>query len=251
LPVKEGTLGLRTLPDLKPVSGQQDLPVIQKTGTSIGKIAWSNLGDFVAVGLSWETENKTEILRFYYDGRTLTAVDARDPIQIPSLAFSFAWHPNDKQLAIGTEGGTVIVYDVATGQTESVVGHDGRVHTLSWSRDGRLLFTRGDDGSLRVWDYDPEQRNKLTLAITLRQDTGAIHAIGLDPDGDGVYTGGTNPKIFYWPKDRYSSDAILERAEKMVDRNMTRAEWMRYAEKDKDRQQHYQRTFEDLPGLFQ
>jgi WD40 repeat protein len=149
------------------------------------------------------------------------------------------------------EGGAVIVYDVATGQSESVVGHDGRVHALSWSRDGRSLFTGGDDGSLRVWDYDPSQKNNLTLIITLRQDTGAIHAIGLDPDGEGVYTGGTNPKIFYWPKNRYSPDAILERAEKMVDRNMTRSEWMRYTEKDPDRQQHYEKTFEDLPGLFQ
>ena len=246
----EGTLGLRTLPDLELIPSQQDLHV-GKPGASVGRISWSNAGDVLAIAFIRDAEMKTEILRFRYDGKKLIAIDPEHPFEIPASVFSFAWRLDDKVMAMGTVGGAVILHDFGTGLEESAVAHDGRVHTLNWSSDGRQLFTGGDDGSLRVWDCDPTQNNKLTLVITLRQDTGAIHAVGVSPDGEGVYTGGTNPKIFYWPKTRYSVNEILRRAENMVHRNMVSSEWIRYTEKDPDRRQHYEKTFEGLPGLFE
>jgi hypothetical protein len=69
------------------------------------------------------------------------------------------------------------------------------------------------------------------------------------PDGKGIYTAGTDPGVFYWPATSYSVDAIVARAHQMVNRNMTRGEWLRYAQSEESRQQKYEKTFEDLPDL--
>ena len=103
----------------------------------------------------------------------------------------------------------------------------------------------------RSGDYNPDGKNKLTLAITLRHETGGIYAIGVSPDGLGIYTAGDSVGIFYWPEARYSVRNVLDRARKMVNRNMSGAEWIRYAQSNLGEQPVYQRTFDDLPALSQ
>lgn len=210
---------------------------------------WSNRGDVLLLALNRENRNTAEILRFRFDGKSLNPVDPSNPIKVPALIASFAWHPSDRLIAIGTKGGAAMLHDFTAGQTKPVVGHDGPVNTLAWSVDGVRLFTGGDDRIVKVWAYHPDWKDKLTSITTLRHDKGGIHAIGICPDGKGVYTAGTDPQVFYWPEARYSVDAIVARAHEMVNRNMFRTEWLRYAQSDDSRQQQYEKTFDDLPDL--
>jgi WD40 repeat protein len=245
---RNGILGLRTLPEFQPV--QPDLEVIQKAGTrGIAKMEWSKAGDTLLVALNREDENASEILRFQFDGKALHLVDTPKPIKIPALIASFAWHPSGQLVAIGTRGGAVILYFFGGEQTIPIVAHDGPVRALNWSVQGDQLFTGGDDRIIKVWAYDPDAKAKLRSITTLRQDKGGIQAIGVCPDGNGIYSAGTDPKVFYWPKARYSIDAILARAKKMINRNMFHAEWLRYKQSDGFTQQEYQKTFDDLPDL--
>jgi WD40 repeat protein len=241
-----GTLGLRTLPDLQPVARQPDLQVMQQSDRRVvRRLAWSNAGDRLLVALNHEDDNNSEILRFQFDVKGLNGLTS---IHLPFVISSVAWHPRDDVVAIGTMGGAIILQSLLGGQTKPVVGHDGPVNALSWSPDGRQLYTGGEDGGVKVWDFDPEGKNQLMLGGSLRQDTGGIRVIGVDPEGRGCYIGGTDPRIFYWPKERYSAARILERAEKMVHRNMFTTEWARYvAEGDR----LYERTFKDLPELHE
>ena len=251
---KSGTLGLRTLPDLQPVSGQPDFPLIQNPKTRIdrGVVAWSRSGDTLLVALTHldsNDENSSEILRFQFDGKALSATNAI-PV-VPGQIYSMVWHPSEQLIAIGTASGAIILHSLTALQTDPIFAHDGKVTTLVWSLDGHRLFTGGIDGSIKVWDYNPDGKNKLTLAITLRHETGGIYAIGVSPDGLGIYTAGDSPGIFYWPEARYSVRNVLDRARKMVNRNMSGPEWIRYAQSNLGEQPVYQRTFDDLPALSQ
>ena len=142
-----------------------------------------------------------------------------------------------------------MLQSLIAGLTEPVVGHDGFVTTLSWSPDGRQLFTGGEDGGVKVWNFDPEAKNPLTLIISLRQEAGGITVIGVDPQGRGFYTGGTDPRILYWPEGRYSTATIFWRARQMVHRNMSTAEWALYVAGDDRQSKQYEKTFDDLPAL--
>ena len=242
-----GILGLRTLPDLQAIPGQPDLQVTQQNDSrSVVRLVWSNGGDRLLVGFNNGDDNTSEIQLFHLDLKGLTSLSS---IHFPGLIGSIAWHPLDNAIAVGTVGGAIILQSLPGGQTKPVVAHDGKVTALSWSLDGRQLITGGFDGGVKVWDFDAGGQNPLTLSISLRQDTGGILVIGVDPEGQGVYTGGTCPQILYWPVERYSAGTILARARRMVHRNMFKAEWARFAAGDDRQSKQYEKTFNDLPPL--
>ena len=242
-----GTLGLRTLPDLQPVPGQPDLEVMREGDRrSVRRLAWSNAGDRLLVALNNGGDNTSEILSFNFD---LKGLNSASSFPLPFVIGSVAWHPRDDVIAIGTAGGAIVLQSLIAGPTKPVVGHDGFVTTLSWSPDGRQLFTGGEDGGVKVWNFDPDGKNQLTLIISLRQDTGGIRVIGVDPQGGGFYTGGTDPRILYWPEGRYSTVTILGRARRVVHRNMFTTEWALYAAGDDRQSKQYEKTFDRLPAL--
>lgn len=252
-----GTLGLRTLPQLQPVPSQPDLKIISESGTpglqnrhagEMGRLVWSNAGDMLLVALNHLDGdlNSSEILRFKFDGRVLTETS---PLPVAAPIYSMQVHPDDRSLAIGTTGGAVIWMPSAGPPARPIAAHDGAVTSLTWTHDGKRLFSGGDDGSVKVWDYAPDGENKLTLAITLRHNNGAVYASAAPPEGDGVYTAGDSSKVFYWPETRYSAGAILDRARKMINRNMFASEWERYAESNIGESRPYEKTFKDLPDL--
>jgi WD40 repeat protein len=242
------------LPDLQLLSGQPDFPLVQGSKTRIarGVVAWSHSGDTLLVALTHpddNSENSSEIRLFHFDGKALSETDPIPAVR--GQIYSVLWHPSDQLIAIGTANGAVILHWLTALQTDPIFAHDGKVTTLMWSLDGRRLFTGGIDGSVKVWDYNPDGKNKLTLAITLRHETGGIYAIGVSPDGKGIYTAGDSARMFYWPEATYSVKYILERARKMVNRNMFGSEWIRYTQSDLGEHPAYQRTFDDLPALSQ
>jgi WD40 repeat protein len=160
-----------------------------------------------------------------------------------------ALNSSDEIVAIGTTGGAVILQSLTGTSTPAIVAHDGPVTTLAWATDGLHLFTGGSDGSVKVWSYDAKA-NRLALIITLRHDTGGVYTICVPPDGGGFYSAGDNGRVIFWPEARYSVDAILGRAKRMINRNMFGPEWSRYAE-SKEGNPQYEKTFEALPDLSQ
>jgi WD40 repeat protein len=75
---------------------------------------------------------------------------AREPWQVrggPALS------PDGRWLALGSWGGTIRIWDNATGAlTRVFLGHDGAVNSLSWSPDGKALASGSSDRTIRVWE---------------------------------------------------------------------------------------------------
>jgi WD40 repeat protein len=68
------------------------------------------------------------------------------------LATRLDFSPSGCLLAAGNSGGQITLVDVKSGQVLAQWwGHAGRVETLAFSEDGRLLLSKGVDGKARVW----------------------------------------------------------------------------------------------------
>jgi WD40 repeat protein len=127
--------------------------------------------------------------------------------------------------------------------SKPIGGHTGAVDALHWSVNGRQLFTGGQEPNVKVWAYHEDRTEKLELLTTLHGKE-HIRAIITCPDGTGIYTAGTGPKIKYWPESSYSVESILARAQLMVNRNMSESEWLGY-----NPAVRYEKVFENLPAL--
>jgi WD40 repeat protein len=242
----KGTLGLRTLPELEPMSDQPDFSIPLKPETeSVSDMEWSNAGSILSVALNRNLEKTSELLRFNFDRRKLDPVDPRNPVKLQTLVASLAWHPSDQLVAFGTEGGAVILHSFSGWQTKPIGGHTGAVAALHWSVNGRQLFAGGQETNLEVWVYDEDRTEKLALLTTLH-DKDYIRAIITCPDGTAIYTAGAGPEIVYWPVSSYSIESILARARLMVNRNMFASEWLGYNPATNWR--HYEKVFENLPA---
>jgi WD40 repeat protein/class 3 adenylate cyclase len=129
----------------------------------------------------------------------------RDPERAQFLSGKYvtglAFSPGGDTLAVGTEVPALSLVDVATGKvTHFAAGHAyGWVDALTWSRDGRLLVTAGDDGTVRMWDPATGAQKDLVQvypAERVRQDHIWLSFATLSGDGkrlavtqsDGVVT---------------------------------------------------------------
>jgi len=80
-------------------------------------------------------------------------------------------------------GAVAEIVDVATGRSRAWYdGHEARVMSLAWSRDGRLLATRSLQGAVRVWSV-PAQ----ALLWTLEVASGRRASLAFGADGRHLY----------------------------------------------------------------
>jgi WD40 repeat protein len=114
---------------------------------------------FGAVGLACNRDGKTLVTLarggvFVYEtemGRKLREMRA-DPSWLQAVAFSRA--EGTQMVAAGANRShSVWVWDADTGkELHRLDGHEGSVHALTFTPDGKFLITAGDDGTAVVWD---------------------------------------------------------------------------------------------------
>ena len=108
--------------------------------------------------------------------------------RVRSLAFS----PDGATLAVGTPGGGIQLWDVATGERVATLGN--RINSLAWSADGRTLVSGSADGAVELWDVAAA----MNLA-TLQGHTGWVPFVAFLPDGMTlVSASGSDDTIKLW-----------------------------------------------------
>ena len=125
-------------------------------------LAFSPDGQRLAVAASIGT--------WLYDAATARAIDLLTGAWISSAAFS-----PDGTVAAGSLDGSVVLWDVASGESTTLYRHEGEVHSVAFSPDGALLASH-NGSSIRLWDV-ADGRELWNVA------SGASGPLAFSPDG--------------------------------------------------------------------
>jgi WD40 repeat protein len=145
----------------------------------------------------WDVREHREITRF-----PVEHMEGGFPEHgVPAMAFS----PSGRQLAIGTKGGPIVLWDLATHTAALTLrGHSYDICCLVFSTDGQTLVTGSWDKAIRVWDLSTQRQ----VAI-LTNHTGYVQCVALSPDSKTIASGSWDKTVRIWDLTRQCQVAVL------------------------------------------
>ncbi|MPC33853.1 WD repeat-containing protein 3 [Portunus trituberculatus] len=98
---------------------------------------------------------------------------------------------DNTHLAVGYSEGTVVVFDLMSGEPLKFTGHKGGVSSLCWDPQGMRVASGSEDGELVVWDVSIVEVVQMGSVLRSRGD----RVCGLQSDGRVVACHGKGPVI--------------------------------------------------------
>ncbi|HEV3081847.1 MAG TPA: hypothetical protein VGY66_18855, partial [Gemmataceae bacterium] len=108
---------------------------------------------------------------------------------VMTLAFS----PDGRRLVMGGEEDRVKIWEVQTGQEQTLKGHRGDVWAATFSRDGRWVASAGEDSTVKVWDG-----RSGALVHNFRGHNGLVTSVAFSPDGRRLFSGSRDRTVKVW-----------------------------------------------------
>ena len=109
-----------------------------------------------------------------------------------------ATSPDGRTLATGMAMGGVHLTDFTTGnRLASLSGHTSLVRAIAFNRDGDMLLTGSQDGTVRLWDArrDGQIGDEIQL---FRGHEGAVESVLFTPDRRRIITAATDGTVRIW-----------------------------------------------------
>ena len=122
--------------------------------------------------------------------------------QINALAFS----PNCQLVACGTCEGSIFLWDIKNSKVSSEAiqkedklvrelrGHTGKVTSIAFSPDGRILASVSQDKTIRLWNV----KEGSTMHVLRSYQNGIVNSVAFSPDGTLLIFGSDNGSLCKW-----------------------------------------------------
>ena len=105
-----------------------------------------------------------------------------------------AFSPDSQTLASSSEGGTVRLWDTATGTLKNtLIGHTSQVLSVAFSPDGTTLASGGEDGTVWLWDAATG-----TFKNMLTGHTSQVLSVAFSPDSTTLASGSRDGTVLLW-----------------------------------------------------
>jgi WD40 repeat protein len=124
----------------------------------------------------------------------------------------------------GNPGGSVDIWDSATGAHIATLAGSTGVVDLAFSSDGSRLATASHDGTVRIWD--PSSGEQLLI---LHGHDATVSSVAFSPDGSRLASVGVDGTVRIWALD---PDDLVEIAERGLTRTLTDDECRQYLHTD-------------------
>jgi len=130
----------------------------------------------------WDALSGRELDRFSSPGRVLAAGFSAEGKDLTTLVLK-DFKTTDLRL-----------WDVTIGETRAILrGHSGSVECATFSPDGRIIATGGDDQSVRLWDPVIGQQFGI-----LRAHKATVDQIAFSPNGRTLATASFDGDVRLW-----------------------------------------------------
>ncbi|KAG9122790.1 hypothetical protein FRC07_000675, partial [Ceratobasidium sp. 392] len=113
---------------------------------------------------------------------------------------SIAFSPNSTNVAAGSTGATVRIWDARTGLPNRVPlkGHTGPVCSIAYSPDGERIATGSADGSIRIWKADADPAVDASSHTSSRRHTGSVYSVAYSHYGEYITSGSADSSLIEW-----------------------------------------------------
>ena len=125
------------------------------------------------------------------------------PVEIGDDVYAVAFHPDDRRVASGGNGG-VRIFDPTTGSPGDALDGGGMVMltvlTLAFSPDGHRVIASGMDPAIRMWNVDTR-----TAIGSATGHTAAVTSVAFSPDGNRIASSSHDGTVRIWNSDNHRS----------------------------------------------
>src|SRR5262249_14922169 len=123
-----------------------------------------------------------------------------DDIRDGSPGFFVTFDPTGRYLIREDPSHAVEVRDAQTGKVVGIVGrHTRQIWGMAFSPDARRLATASNDGTVRVWAWDParlgQRQDPEPISVRVQ---GFGNRVAFSPDGRHLATGGEGNTVKIW-----------------------------------------------------